>query len=90
MTPYLDRPPAGWHALDVAPVGRGDWVGLMVDVPPRELKHCRCGVAMLYVHPKEYRPGDRIAREAWVKIPGKHRDADAAWDALADMIETRH
>jgi hypothetical protein len=26
----------------------------------------------------------------WVRIPGKHRNQDAAWDALEDMIATRH
>jgi hypothetical protein len=30
------------------------------------------------------RPSERMrtAREAWVRIPGKHRNKDAAWDAL--------
>ena len=39
---YLDRPPAGWFALDVMKAGSGrkwDWVVLMIDVPPDELKH---------------------------------------------------
>jgi hypothetical protein len=34
--------------------------------------------------------GSRTAHEAWVRIPGKHRNRDAAWDALEDMIATRH
>jgi hypothetical protein len=34
--------------------------------------------------------GSRTAREAWVLVPGKHRNQDAAWDALQDMIATRH
>jgi hypothetical protein len=55
------------------------------------LKHCLCKTAFLYVHPDEYRPaGSRIAREAWVRLPGKYRDKDAAWDALQDMMATRH
>jgi hypothetical protein len=29
-------------------------------------------------------------RAAWIRIPGRHRSADAAWDALQDMIATRH
>lgn len=88
----IDRPPAGWFALDVcrAKSRTWDWVALMVDVHPDELKHCQCGVAMLYVHPNDYRPGNRIAREAWVRVPGKHRNKDAAWDAVEDMLETRH
>ena len=73
----LDRPPAGWFALDVMQkeTGGRDWVALMVDV-----------------HPNEYRPdGSRTAREAWVRVSGKHRTKDAAWDALDDMIAaTRH
>ena len=88
----LDRPPAGWFALDVMQKdARWDWFALMVDVHPDELKHCLCKVAFLYVHPKEYKPdGSRTAREAWVRVPGKHRSKDAAWDALDDMIATRH
>jgi hypothetical protein len=87
---YLDRPPTGWFALNVAKAGdtrRWDWAGFMVDVDPDELKHCQCKTAFLFVHPDEYKPvPGRIAREVWVRIPGKHRNADAAWDALQDMI----
>ena len=32
--------------------------------------------------------GNRTAKEAWVRIPGKHRNADAAWDAMQGMIST--
>jgi hypothetical protein len=43
----VDRLLAGWFALDGLRVQlHRDWVALMVDVPPDELKHCRCGVAM--------------------------------------------
>jgi hypothetical protein len=91
---YLDRPPSGWFALAVMRKEwrKWDWVALMIDVHPDELKHCLCKTAFLYVHPNEYRPdGSRTAREAWVRIPGKHRNQDAAWDALEeDMIATRH
>jgi hypothetical protein len=90
---YLDRPPAGWFAIDVMrkECRKWDWVALMIDVHPDELKHCLCMTAFLYVRPSEYRPDrSRTAREAWVRIPGKHRNKDAAWDALEDMIATRH
>lgn len=91
---YLDRPPAGWFALDVMKAENSrkwDWCALLIDVHPDELKHCLCKVAFLYVHPNEYRPdGSRIAREAWVRVPGKHRNRDAAWDALENMLATRH
>jgi hypothetical protein len=44
-TEYLDRPPPGWFALNVAKAGdtrKWDWVGFLVDVDPDELKHCQC------------------------------------------------
>lgn len=89
-TEYLDRPPAGWHALDVMKSGKGgsrDWVALMIDVHPDDLKHCLCETAFLYVHPNEYKPdGSRSAREAWVRVPGKYRNKDAAWEAVEKMI----
>jgi hypothetical protein len=89
---YLDRPPAGWFPLDVMKAGggrKGEWCALMVDVHPDELKHCHCKIAFLYVHPNDYKPdSNRTAREAWVRVPGKHRNKDAAWDALHDIMST--
>jgi len=37
---YLDRPPSGWFALNVARVEKRkwDWAALMVDMHPDELK----------------------------------------------------
>ena len=90
---YLDRPPSGWFALDVMrkEARKWDWVALMVDVNPDDLKTCTCDFpALFYVHPKDYRPGERRARQCWVLIPGKHRNWDAAWDALQDTMATRH
>jgi hypothetical protein len=92
---HLDRPPVGWFALDVMKAGsngrKWDWCALMIDVNPDELKHCVFKMAVFYVDPKEYRPdGSRTAREAWVSIPGKHRNREAAWDALQGMLATRH
>lgn len=98
---YLDRPPAGeWFPLDVMPENEHDrrsrsWIALMVDVEPDDLKHCYCKTAFLYVHPNEYRPIEgRTAREAWVRVPGKHRNKKAAWgaiwDALEELTTTRH
>jgi hypothetical protein len=76
-TEYLDRPPSGWFVLDVMRKGarKSDWVALMIDV-----------------HPNEYRLGGfRKAREAWVRLPGRHRSRDAAWAALVeDVMTTRH
>ncbi|MEQ1956332.1 hypothetical protein [Mesorhizobium sp. CN2-181] len=88
----LDAPPAGWHALDVMPQGdgscKGEWVAFMIDVPYEDLKHCHCRTAFLYVHPKEYRPdGKRIAQEAYVRVPGRHRSHKAAWRAFQVILE---
>jgi hypothetical protein len=72
---YLDRPPAGWFVLDVMRSGerKRDWVALMVDVHPDDLKNCTCNFL-----------------QRWLRVPGKHRNRDAAWDALQNMIGTRH
>jgi hypothetical protein len=91
-TEYLDRPPTGWFVLDVMKTGNGrkwDWCALVIDVDPDELKHCLCKTAFLYVDPNEYHPdGSRTAREAWVRIPGKHRKRDTALAALENLIAT--
>ena len=74
---FLDRPPPGWFVLDVMreKARRRDWVALMIDVDPDDFITHRANT-------KE--PG------CWVRIPGKHRHRDAAWDALEDMLATRH
>jgi hypothetical protein len=62
----------------------------MVDVHPDDLKNCTIDFPpRFYVHPNEYRPS-RTARQCWVRIPGKHRDRDAACEAFEDMLATRH
>jgi hypothetical protein len=74
---YLDHPPAGWFVPDVVPrndEGR-EWSALMLDVDPDDPKTSAF---------------DRLsAHECWVRIPGKHSERDAAWDALEDMMATR-
>jgi hypothetical protein len=90
---YLDRPAPGWFALDVVrrEARKRDWVALMIDVHPDDLKTCACEFpALFYVHPKEYRPGPRKAQQRWLRIPGKHRNKDAAWDTLQELMATRH
>jgi hypothetical protein len=85
----LDRPPQGWFVLDVMrkTSRKWDWVALMIDVEPEDLKNCICDFPALFtVHPKDYRPGDREAHQGWVRIPGKHRDRDSAYDALLNMM----
>lgn len=86
--PTLNRPPAGWHVLDVIrqTSRKWDWVALMVDVHPDELKHCLCKRAFVYVHLNDYKPdGTRRAKEAWVHV-GKHRNREAAWAAVLAMV----
>ena len=95
MTTTVDELPAGeWFVLEVMKAGNSrkwDWVALMLDVPFDEIKYCQCKVAFLFVHPDEYRPQKgRTARELFLRIPGKHRNRDAAYDALEKMTATRH
>jgi hypothetical protein len=45
---------------------------------------------MIDVPIEEFEKSLRVAREVWVRIPGKHRDYDRAWAALEDMMSTRH
>jgi hypothetical protein len=71
-------------------VERPDPVALMV-VHPDDLKNCTCDFpALFYVHPKDYRRGQRTVRQCWVRIAGKHRSRDTAWKAFEDMMTTRH
>jgi len=90
---YLDRPTAGWFPLDIMyeSDSKRDWVALMIDVEPDDLESCTCEFpALLYVHPKKYRPGPRKVEQRWLRVPGEHRNKAAAWDALMELIETRH
>jgi hypothetical protein len=61
----LEKPPAGWFVLDVLlreARNRWDWAAIMIDVDPDEF------IARSY----------RTTRSCWVRIPGKHKDRDAA------------
>jgi len=75
---YVDCCPPNWFVLDVMREKSRSrvWVALMIDVHPDDMQAL-------------YREGRR-ARECWVRIHGKHRDRDAAWDALQDTLATRH
>ena len=72
----FDSPPPGWFVLEVlrAESRKWDWSALMIDVDP-----------------DEYIAG-RIAacRSCFVRIAGKHKNRDAAWAALEEMMSTRH
>ena len=78
---FLDRPPAGWFVLDImrTKARSRHWAALMVDVHPAFFTD-------------EYHPDDRsrTIQQAWVRVPGKHRNKEAAWDAMQDMLATRH
>jgi hypothetical protein len=81
MTEYVDKPPAGWFALTVCPQGEQgapseQWVGLITNTHPDQAQH-------------DYRAG-RVRRDAWLRVPGEYPDQDAAWEALLDLMETRH
>ena len=75
-TEYIDHPPADWHVLDVMRKRSRawDWCAAMIDVDPDDFRERRCG-------PYQFR---------YVTIPGKHRNYEAAWDALEAMLATRH
>lgn len=72
---YLDRPPSGWFALDVMRKEKRKWDWVAL---------------MIDVHPEDYPTLFATARQGWLRIPGKHKNRDAAHDALANMIATRH
>jgi hypothetical protein len=91
---YLDRVPPGWFVLDVMQAGkrkRVHWAALIIDVDPDDLKGCQCDFpALFYVHPKDYKPGTRKTSQGWFRIPGKYKSKDLAWEALEEMMATRH
>lgn len=78
MMEYLDRLPAGWFILDVMRTeGRAwDWVALVIDVNPDD------------INPDDHKTWGH--REGLVRVPGKHRKRGIAWEALENMIATRH
>ena len=47
---YLDRPVPGWFVLDVVrkETRKWNWVALMVDVHPDDLKTCTCDFPALF------------------------------------------
>jgi hypothetical protein len=61
----------------------------MVEVDPDDLKYCACEFpALLFVNPDEYRPAEGgAARQCYVRVSGKHRNAEAAWAAIHDTID---
>jgi hypothetical protein len=75
MIEYIDRPPGGFHPLDVMQQKTRSlyWVALLIDVHPEDFKACACQ-----------------CQQRRLRIPGKHKTWDEAWEALQAMIATRH
>jgi len=73
-TETIDHLPAGWFVLDV------------MKCRPRG----REWVALAIDVDPTNEDWFRKAREAWVRVPGRHRDRDAAWAALEEASATRH
>lgn len=73
---HLSAELADWHPLAVMLTHEGadDWVALMIDMDPDEFGRER----------------GRPVQQRWVYVPGLHQDIDSAWEALLDMLETRH
>ncbi len=72
---YIDRPPAGWFPLDVM----------------RQKGRSLSWVALLIdMHPEDFRNSACKCQQRGLRIPGKHKNRDAALDALQSMIATRH
>jgi hypothetical protein len=75
MTEYLDHPPADWFVFEVLPENEGG----------------QNWVAFLIdVPPDDFVLHRRPARSGCFRIPGEHESRDAAWDALEDLMATRH
>jgi hypothetical protein len=72
----LDRPPFGWFVRDVLPI--------------TDERKFEWVAFMIDVDPDGLAYRTCSPREAFVLIPGKHCDRDGAWDALEDMLATRH
>jgi hypothetical protein len=92
---YLDRLPPGWFIVDVLPETENtrcrNWAALLVDVDPDDLKTSECDfLARFYVDPDDYQPGSRKTHQGWFRFPGKYKNRDLAWDALQEMMVTRH
>jgi hypothetical protein len=51
-----------------------DWVALMINIDP-----------------EDFRANPNLeARTCWVRIPGKHKNLDTAWDVFEAMRATKH
>ncbi|ESY03825.1 hypothetical protein NKH52_02495 [Mesorhizobium sp. M1066] len=74
-TTERDRPPSGWF---------------VVDVMRREARKWDWTALMTDTHPDDDLEARIFAKQCWVRIPGKHRNRDEAWDMFEAMSATRH
>jgi hypothetical protein len=77
----LDRPPLGWFLLEVRRKTKRqwDWVALVGNIDPESEAF------------REWQEKGRgLCHLEWVRIPGKHRTLEAAWEAFGDLTATRH
>jgi hypothetical protein len=86
----FDRPPTGWFALDVMRrKPQWDWVALMVDVHPDDLKHCACDfrrastcIRMTIGRRKAVRRANATFVVFW-----QTQEWETAWHAIQDAID---
>jgi len=78
---YLERPPPSWFVLDVMRREKRswNWVALMVDYDPEDYDR---------EDPDGMRP-PLDSKSAWVRVQGKHRNRDAAWDAFEQTMDSK-
>jgi hypothetical protein len=75
MAPHLDRPPSGWHVVTVCRAAARTWDWVASVIDaPPDPDHRR----------------RTWIREAWYRIPGKHRNYSDACSALEAAMATRH
>ena len=71
---WVDRPPDGWFVLDVMKL--------------KKLRKWDWLALMIDIDSDDKHC--RRVREVYVRIPGKHRTYEDAWEAMEEMISTRH
>jgi hypothetical protein len=71
---YLDHPAPGWFVLDVMKKTWRKWDWVAL---------------MIDVDLEDLQKTAHV-RERWLRIPGKHRSRESAWNALEDIMATRH
>ena len=85
---YLDRLPDGSFVLLMRTEARKwDWVAWVIDPHTYCIYADAAELGVDPIVPKDERKAQQCRP---LRIPGKHRNRDAAWAALEAMIATRH